>query len=97
MFQTFISFFVQAEDCIRDGRVTGVQTCALPISGVAARDLSECLLILLRQLGLTDDSLPSRIVRYYLPMLESRRFDRLARELAVPIEQIAEADRKSVV
>src|SRR4051794_41635231 len=27
------SFFFQAEDGIRDGRVTGVQTCALPISG----------------------------------------------------------------
>src|SRR6266508_3743348 len=25
-------FFFQAEDCIRDGHVTGVQTCALPIS-----------------------------------------------------------------
>src|SRR6266581_3774891 len=25
------SFFFQAEDGIRDGRVTGVQTCALPI------------------------------------------------------------------
>src|SRR6267143_3262009 len=30
-------FFFQAEDGIRDGTVTGVQTCALPIS---ARDLS---------------------------------------------------------
>src|SRR4051794_39881996 len=30
-------FFFQAEDGIRDGRVTGVQTCALPISGVAER------------------------------------------------------------
>src|SRR6266487_6081012 len=27
-----MSFFFQAEDGIRDGRVTGVQTCALPIS-----------------------------------------------------------------
>src|SRR6267154_2853579 len=27
-------FFFQAEDGIRDGRVTGVQTCALPILGV---------------------------------------------------------------
>src|SRR5690625_7756891 len=27
-----ISFFFQAEDGIRDGHVTGVQTCALPIS-----------------------------------------------------------------
>src|SRR5690348_17589928 len=28
----FFFFFFQAEDGIRDGRVTGVQTCALPIS-----------------------------------------------------------------
>src|SRR5438876_4721660 len=27
----YIVFFFQAEDGIRDGRVTGVQTCALPI------------------------------------------------------------------
>src|SRR5207253_4079028 len=27
-------FFFQAEDGIRDGHVTGVQTCALPIFGV---------------------------------------------------------------
>src|SRR6267154_6567284 len=27
-------FFFQAEDGIRDGRVTGVQTCALPISAI---------------------------------------------------------------
>src|SRR5439155_15596934 len=27
-----VSFFFQAEDGIRDGHVTGVQTCALPIS-----------------------------------------------------------------
>jgi RNA polymerase sigma-54 factor len=40
-----------------------------------------------------DDSLPSRIVRDYLPMLESRRFDRLARELGATIEQIAEATK----
>src|SRR6266581_9323361 len=31
-----VLFFFQAEDGIRDGRVTGVQTCALPISMVAA-------------------------------------------------------------
>src|SRR4051794_41192794 len=32
-FAWFCFFFFQAEDGIRDGRVTGVQTCALPISG----------------------------------------------------------------
>lgn len=61
--------------------------------GVAARDLAECLLIQLRQLGLGADSLPARIVTSHLPMLESRRFDRLARDLAVPLEQIAEATK----
>src|SRR5690348_17480914 len=30
---SFVIFFFQAEDGIRDGRVTGVQTCALPIWG----------------------------------------------------------------
>ena len=29
----FLFFFFQAEDGIRDSPVTGVQTCALPISG----------------------------------------------------------------
>src|SRR4051794_31209750 len=31
----FFFFFFQAEDGIRDGRVTGVQTCALPILRIA--------------------------------------------------------------
>src|SRR5690625_7486539 len=32
-------FFFQAEDGIRDGHVTGVQTCALPISGGREDDI----------------------------------------------------------
>src|SRR5207253_6691934 len=32
-----VFFFFQAEDGIRDGHVTGVQTCALPISQIAKR------------------------------------------------------------
>src|SRR5207253_4080278 len=31
-------FFFQAEDGIRDGHVTGVQTCALPISNTPQND-----------------------------------------------------------
>src|SRR5713226_5430383 len=31
IYYIFLFFFFQAEDGIRDGRVTGVQTCALPI------------------------------------------------------------------
>src|SRR5689334_6030835 len=33
-----ILFFFQAEDGIRDGTVTGVQTCALPISPIGSRE-----------------------------------------------------------
>src|SRR5256885_3712745 len=33
----FIFFFFQAEDGIRDYKVTGVQTCALPISSAISR------------------------------------------------------------
>src|SRR5439155_16947576 len=32
-------FFFHAEDSIRDGHVTGVQTCALPISGIFCRPI----------------------------------------------------------
>ena len=36
------SFFFQAEDGIRDYDVTGVQTCALPISDLAGPYLAVC-------------------------------------------------------
>src|SRR5258708_10913213 len=42
------SFFFQAEDGIRDDLVTGVQTCALPISLNDMRDQED------HQLGLVD-------------------------------------------
>src|SRR5689334_24561561 len=42
MYCFFFFFFFQAEDGIRDGTVTGVQTCALPISlGVEAREVEH--------------------------------------------------------
>src|SRR5690348_17554193 len=40
----FFFFFFQAEDGIRDGRVTGVQTCALPIFGLLGRQLRQRVL-----------------------------------------------------
>src|SRR2546426_6636763 len=36
-------FFFQAEDGIRDYKVTGVQTCALPISGFSRGSISPLL------------------------------------------------------
>src|SRR3712207_8800932 len=37
----FSFFFFQAEDGIRDIGVTGVQTCALPISRLAAEEIGQ--------------------------------------------------------
>src|SRR5690348_17548455 len=42
VFFSFFFFFFQAEDGIRDGRVTGVQTCALPISQCVLRRYLGC-------------------------------------------------------
>src|SRR5437870_10810448 len=44
LFHILYSFFFQAEDGIRDGHVTGVQTCALPISAIAGQEFLEELL-----------------------------------------------------
>jgi RNA polymerase sigma-54 factor len=58
--------------------------------GVAARDLRECLLAQLESLGLADH-LAARIVSDHLGHLESKRYEKLARELGVGIEEIADA------
>jgi len=45
----YVSFFFQAEDGIRDWSVTGVQTCALPISiGAFAFLFSFVLFLILK-------------------------------------------------
>ena len=77
----------------RRARAARVQQLDPP--GVAARDLSECLLIQLRQLGLRRRLAAGAHRRATIsPMLESRRFDRHgARARASPIEQIAEATK----
>lgn len=59
-------------------------------SGVLARDLRECLLIQLRQKG-QGEGVGAAIVRDHIALLEGKRFDRLARELGVPVEEIAVA------
>jgi RNA polymerase sigma-54 factor len=58
--------------------------------GVAARDLRECLLAQLESLGLAD-TLAAKIVADYLGHLETKRYEKLARELGVDIEEIAAA------
>jgi RNA polymerase sigma-54 factor len=58
--------------------------------GVAARDLKECLLIQLENLKLSD-SLAARLVADHLGQLETRRYEKLARELGVSVEEIIAA------
>jgi RNA polymerase sigma-54 factor len=58
--------------------------------GVAARDLRECLFAQLENLGL-GNSLAARIVADYIGHLESKRYEKLARELGVTIDEIADA------
>src|SRR5256885_2657507 len=40
----YVNFFFQAEDGIRDYKVTGVQTCALPISNIDGHSFSGLML-----------------------------------------------------
>src|SRR6267378_87725 len=58
--------------------------------GVAAQDLRECLLIQLENLQLSD-CLAAKIIANYLHFLESKRYEKLAKDLGVTIDEIAEA------
>ena len=58
--------------------------------GVAAQDLRECLLIQLENLQLSD-SLAAKIIANYLNFLESKRYEKLAKDLGVTIDEIADA------
>src|SRR5438309_2847986 len=51
----FLHIFFQAEDGIRDGTVTGVQTCALPISKERARKLGAEPLVEIVAHGMSAD------------------------------------------
>jgi RNA polymerase sigma-54 factor len=58
--------------------------------GIAARDLRECLLIQLDNMGLRE-SLTGRIVDQHLAHLENRRYDAVARAEGIPVEEVFEA------
>jgi len=60
--------------------------------GVAARDLRECLLAQLQNLGM-EESLGARIVRQHLDLLEKHRYGEIAKALGVDIKMVAEAHR----
>src|SRR5258708_15013634 len=87
---TFVSFFFfQAEDGIRDDLVTGVQTCALPISlGLAAFFGQHCL-DHLRGLRLAETALAQEFGALVVGPCDN--------PLARRPDAIDERDRKSVV
>jgi RNA polymerase sigma-54 factor len=58
--------------------------------GVGARDLRECLLLQLRSQG-KEHSVAAAIVSDYLPLLESKRYDKIAKGLGAPAEEVAAA------
>src|SRR5690625_5870719 len=66
-----ISFFIQAEDGIRDGHVTGVQTCALPISTFVMTAVFLVLVVALIVWANTRPVTPRHFVRLHTTMILS--------------------------
>jgi RNA polymerase sigma-54 factor len=60
--------------------------------GIAARDLSECLLLQLAALG-RGDSLVATIIRDHFPELMQRKYQEIARKLKLTVEEVQDAAR----
>jgi RNA polymerase sigma-54 factor len=61
--------------------------------GVAASDLSDCLLMQLTRRG-EGNGISARILRHHLPLLARHRYAEIAALLHVPVEEVAEASRQ---
>lgn len=59
-------------------------------SGIAARDLKECLIIQLNDLGVKDPVF-FEIVNNHLNMLQKKKFKEIAKKLNIPISKVAHA------
>ena len=58
--------------------------------GVCARDIRECLLLQIKTKG-QENSLAGQVIDKYLPYLEKKRFEFIAKKLKEPVERIKEA------
>ena len=58
--------------------------------GVGARDLRECLFLQIKAKG-EENSLAGQIINKYLPCLEKKKFEFIAKKLKAPVETIKEA------
>src|SRR3989454_10047076 len=70
----FVFFFFQAEDGIRDYKVTGVQTCAPPISPLSPEELATVSKAITNQFGFQTAFVYSELTLAPNQALE-RRFD----------------------
>ncbi|MBT3311834.1 MAG: RNA polymerase factor sigma-54 [Desulfobacteraceae bacterium] len=55
--------------------------------GVCSRDLSECLLIQAKQIGL-DDTLITEIIKYHIKNLENKNYKAIAKALKISINEV---------
>jgi len=59
-------------------------------TGVAARDIKECLLLQVKQIG-DDTGLVSKMISDHLPDLEKHNYNQLAKKLGVELDAVKEA------
>lgn len=58
-------------------------------SGVGARDLKECLLLQIRDLGMENSSLNS-LIKNYLPTIQHKNYEQIAKQMNISTEQVKE-------
>src|SRR5256885_8533440 len=88
----YLNFFFQAEDGIRDYKVTGVQTCALPILNATPLWANRHPLSQKRR---RSSVIPSRCLPWYLARIQ--RISRPHVWLSTALKIALDTDRKSVV
>jgi len=59
--------------------------------GVCARDLSECLLIQIKHLGLGDNNILTEIVKQHLPHLENKNYRAICKALKIRMDDVIAA------
>ncbi|WP_297212232.1 MULTISPECIES: RNA polymerase factor sigma-54 [Thermodesulfovibrio] len=60
--------------------------------GVGARDIKECLLLQLKNLGLAN-TVVQKIIEEHLEDIQKKKYDRIAKKINVPVEEIIESVR----
>src|SRR2546429_4029030 len=92
----FLFFFFQAEDGIRDVAVTGVQTCALPISAAVQTDTPKRTTSLIRNCP-ASSNIGNQYQKWRAPGVEKRKLTVNRNVMIAPMLPMNEslADRKS--